>query len=210
MKKNQLITANSINIITKSIYQKAFQCSPIGQLLIDRKHRIIIANMVMCHYFSVNANPQGKHFGNAFNCYATNKNKMLCGQSRRCPSCEVYKALRNIFNYNAMKGKYITIPYWYYTEKGYHCKWMEFYIESVYLDGQRCVLMNCVDVSKHIKDKIKLSSRLKIDLATGALNKYSLMIKINNLLHRNENKISFTACMTDFDDFKYINDTYGH
>jgi diguanylate cyclase (GGDEF)-like protein len=194
-----------------SIFHSAFVNSSIGQVIICDNYRIMTANKKIIQNFSIpHEEVHGKRFGNAFHCFSTNQNKLLCGQSEKCNGCKIRIKLEEIFINNTTANRVNTFPYWYYIGNDFHCKWFNFNVEPLIYRGHKYALINLVDVTNYIRDKIQLRNKLKIDLATGALNKYSLMIKINKLLNRKENIKSFTVCMIDFDDFKIINDTYGH
>lgn len=60
-------------------------------------------------------------------------------------------------------------------------------------------------------NRIKLDSTLEeqLDPLTGLYNKRTCMDKISNLIAENADTV-FTICMIDLDNFKTLNDTYGH
>ena len=70
--------------------------------------------------------------------------------------------------------------------------------------------LSFVDITQHKHREMLLQRQLKLDLATGAMNKYSLIDSIKKLMNNHNKNNRFTICMTDFDNFKDINDLYGH
>ncbi len=61
---------------------------------------------------------------------------------------------------------------------------------------------------KDITDLVSLKSRYEIDSLTTVLNRKVILDKIDKYI--SENKLNFSIIMGDIDDFKLINDTYGH
>lgn len=60
----------------------------------------------------------------------------------------------------------------------------------------------------NITNLIALKSRYEIDPLTTVLNRKVILDKIDKYI--SENKLNFSIVMGDIDDFKKINDTYGH
>ncbi|MDM8533928.1 diguanylate cyclase [Clostridiaceae bacterium HSG29] len=72
-------------------------------------------------------------------------------------------------------------------------------------------LMRIVNVAnrKRIQEEKKLLSSLETDHLTGALNRKMLDVKFDEFIAAIDDK-NFCVAMLDIDDFKIINDTYGH
>ncbi len=65
------------------------------------------------------------------------------------------------------------------------------------------------DIDKEKKEKHRLISQAETDQLTGFLNKISTSMKISEVL-KNHPKESSALLFLDIDDFKKLNDTYGH
>jgi len=74
-------------------------------------------------------------------------------------------------------------------------------------DNIKDILMIGEDITKEIKNKKELELQLKTDILTGAYNRLYIENKINEFI---KNKTPFTIMFIDIDNFKNINDTYGH
>ena len=76
------------------------------------------------------------------------------------------------------------------------------------LDYIRKIYINYSKEKKDITDLVSLKSRYEIDSLTTVLNRKVILDKIDKYI--SENKLNFSIVMGDIDDFKKINDTYGH
>ena len=191
--------------VPPSHYKVISDYSSSGHVIIDSNNKIIYANIAIINLFQVsNSTINGLRFGNAFNCCETDENKITCGQSKHCDNCRI----KYLFNPSS-KIDLSAVQYKYKYKNSYYCKWLDFHTETIFYKKEKAAMITVHDVTKYIVENIRLKNKLEIDLATGALNKFSLMKKVDNLIKTRNNK-SFSACMIDFDDFKIINDTYGH
>lgn len=67
---------------------------------------------------------------------------------------------------------------------------------------------NMTDIDKEKKEKNRLIAQAETDQLTGFLNKLSTTLKVNELIKEDEEEGAFF--IFDIDDFKKLNDTYGH
>lgn len=67
---------------------------------------------------------------------------------------------------------------------------------------------NMTDIDKEKKEKNRLIAQAETDQLTGFLNKFSTTLKVNELIKEDEEEGAFF--IFDIDDFKKLNDTYGH
>lgn len=65
------------------------------------------------------------------------------------------------------------------------------------------------DIDKEKKEKSRLIAQAETDQLTGFLNKISTGLKVNELIKEYSSE-SGTMFLIDIDDFKLLNDTYGH
>lgn len=81
--------------------------------------------------------------------------------------------------------------------------------KPLYMNEKAYVILTIVDTTPYKEKEEDLLYKLELDLATKALNKYGLFKYMRILINAKAPK-PFTICMLDFDDFKKINDSYGH
>ncbi len=67
---------------------------------------------------------------------------------------------------------------------------------------------NLTDIDKEKKEKNRLIAQAETDQLTGFLNKLSTTLKVNELIKEDDEEGAFF--IFDIDDFKKLNDTYGH
>ncbi len=78
-------------------------------------------------------------------------------------------------------------------------------------DGKKGVLWSAIDVTDLHRLREKLEYLAMHDVLTGLNNRYALDYEIERIVARaNRYNSTFVICMIDLDDFKSVNDTYGH
>ena len=112
---------------------------------------------------------------------------------------------------NALSGKRINIFDARIINQRNDAVWHRIKFASIF-DGDgnavRCI-GTISDIDKEKKEKSRLIAQAETDQLTGFLNKVSTGLKINELLKEYPNEPG-TMFLIDIDDFKLLNDTYGH
>jgi diguanylate cyclase (GGDEF)-like protein len=188
---------------------RLFQRSMIGQVVVDKDLSIVFANNRIFQCFqSIRQDSANLSFGDAFGCIELRFNGEKCGAGERCRNCKIWNCVRQVLiNDTAVSG---SIQYSFHA--GHHAasKWFQLSGSQIVLKGRRYALLSFVDISELKKQEADLKVKLTLDLATGAMNKHSLMTALRSMME-SESKIgNFTVCMIDFDHFKMLNDQYGH
>lgn len=86
-------------------------------------------------------------------------------------------------------------------------KWFKVGTSRVVTNDRTFGVLSFVDITTEKENLQLLKSQLSLDAATGAFNKYALVNLLNDLVTR---KDRLTVVMIDIDDFKFVNDRYGH
>jgi len=86
--------------------------------------------------------------------------------------------------------------------------WVDAYIEPIFENG---IIIGYQAVRKNITDEAIFESQAKIDVLTGLYNRYSIQEFAQIFLNEAQRyQTPFSLIMIDLDDFKQINDFYGH
>ena len=86
-------------------------------------------------------------------------------------------------------------------------------ISAIYLeyDGEDCILFSFNDISERKMTEEKLRQFAQTDVLTDAYNRrFFFKLAEATLLECQTRKVTMTVMMLDIDDFKTVNDTYGH
>lgn len=91
-------------------------------------------------------------------------------------------------------------------------RWVRAYFVSVAdaRDKVFCVVGKVVDINDDKEELNAIKKKAELDLLTNVLNKGSYIEKVKVELSKNTTNMTQALCMFDIDDFKNINDTYGH
>lgn len=209
---NQLPLDNALALDEQhSFYYGIFQSSPIGQVIVNLNLNIVSANIQMFRYFHINPyDTRGLPFGRVFNCTEINHNCRECGKMKRCNSCGILNAVRDLL-LSDTSIRSSEIQYSFRIEKGHAAKW--FYLSGanvVTSCGEHYAALVFTDITDLKRQEKRLRAKLTLDLATGAMNKHSLVDALQKLVKPDIASCRFTICMVDFDNFKKINDQCGH
>ncbi|OJU14027.1 MAG: hypothetical protein BGN88_12850 [Clostridiales bacterium 43-6] len=194
-----------------SFYYDIFQSSSIGQIVVNLNLNIVSANSRMFQYFQINPHDaKGLPFGCVFNCTELNHNYRECGKTKNCKSCGILNAVRDILlSDTSIKGS--VIQYSFRIEKRHAAKW--FYLSGANVatsSGDHYAALVFTDITELKQQEKRLREKLTLDLATGTMNKHSLVDALQKLVEPGITSCRFTTCMIDFDNFKKINDQCGH
>ncbi len=89
-------------------------------------------------------------------------------------------------------------------------KWFRLNGSRITYRGKEYAVLTFTDVTDLKQRENRLKAQLTLDFATGTMNKCGLIHAMRRLMDAKKESVFFTACMIDFDNFKEINDQYGH
>ncbi len=200
---------NSFTSEEESYNLNFFQNSKIGQVIVNENLCVISANNRMFQYFHAKfQKEESVTFGRAFNCIQISGNCLECGKSEKCNKCGIQDAVRSILLNNTVVQDKV-IQYTFRNGQNHAVKWFQLNGICTCSDKNYANL-EFTDVTVLKKQIKQLKHSLTLDSATGTLNKQSLIEEIQQLQDSGLVQGGFTICMIDFDDFKSINDQYGH
>ena len=193
--------------ISAHLFQAVFENSPVGLVVVNGDMLLQSMNNYMFTTFHIDSEDfRERMLGNALRCsdiYLTGKN---CGEGGHCKDC----SLRKVLNTAMMEG--INVPetvveHDFIIDGNNRKKRFKVSASRVVTDNEIFGVLSFVDITTQMEYEKLLKSQLSIDAATGLLNKYALINSLKNLAG---GKNGLTVAMIDIDNFKSVNDQYGH
>ncbi len=186
----------------------AFKNDLVGHIILNHESSLLTANRRMFEYFNLPPyDISTLKFGNAFRCI--NAINTICGMSDKCNNCQIMKSFLRI-QCCEENADGLTVNYTCLLNGEPETKWFKLYSNTFYLQEDKYAIITLVDISDEQNRILHIEELLKLDLATGVKNKYSLMDSITEALDGLGQGNHFIIAMIDFDCFKDINDSYGH
>ena len=193
--------------ISPHFFQMIFETNPVGLVVVDSNISIQSINNYMFSIFNIDQKDfHERMFGNALRCsdiYLTGKK---CGEGENCNDC----TLRKILNSAMLKGVSIpetVIEHDFIINGVSRKKWFKVSASRFVIEDEIFGVLSFVDITYHMEYEELLNSQLSLDAATGLMNKYALVDSLKSLA---TGKNGFTLAMIDIDNFKSVNDQYGH
>ena len=189
------------------LFYSLFESSRAGQIILDDQGRLVFMNGRMYEFFDLNPNQKKDlPFGQIFHCSNFGVSCPVCGEaeSDRCALMHAIKIIR--------KGGMIdnnTIEFSLRREGRKEIKWFQLNGSAGSYGNRTYILLIFADITDLKQREKRLKELLSLDLATGTTNKYGLLKSIKRRI-RTGNKQRYSLCMIDFDNFKQLNDLYGH
>jgi diguanylate cyclase (GGDEF)-like protein len=196
--------------LEQHFFSAIYQYAPIGLVILDKTAAVVDANDYMFNLFQVEkANYQGKQFGNLFNCSNVVDSDRICGETTACTFCKIRaglvkeyttkQPLQDLELMNAHKIGGIDKPLW-----------LKLSVSSVEATEDMFLVVSFTDITREKQYEELLQHQLTIDGATGTINKSRLIETLKELPGFAENNKVVSVGIVDMDDFKLINDNYGH
>jgi diguanylate cyclase (GGDEF)-like protein len=189
------------------MFRAIFENSPVGLVLVNENTTLRDVNNYMFKSFHLTPNSiEGKKFGNVFNCAVVSGKNHICGETEECRDCRLGGGVTMVLN----EG--ITIPdtvmdHSFIIDGVDQKKWFKISATRIDEDGDVFAIVSFVDITTQKDYEELLNNQLSLDMATGTTNKYALL---NTLKTLTAGKKALAVAMIDFDNFKDINDKYGH
>jgi diguanylate cyclase (GGDEF)-like protein/PAS domain S-box-containing protein len=190
-----------------SIFYRLFENSRIGQVILDNQFRLISVNRRMYEFFDLKPDQKtDRLFGQVFHCSNLGTSCPECGMNgdERCDLMHAVKIIQEggMIDNNTMRFSF----------RRNGCKeirWFQLNGSSEFYNNQIYILLVFSDITDLKQREERLKRLLSLDLATGTINKYGLVQSIKQRARTGSHQ-RYSLCMIDFDNFKQLNDQYGH
>ncbi len=184
-----------------------FENSRIGQVILDDQCRLIFVNRRMYEFFDLKPDQEANlSFGQVFHCSSFGASCAECAKGGD-GQCDLMHAVKII-----QKGGMIdnnTMQFSFNRENSEEIKWFQLNGASVSYDNHTYILLIFGDITDMKQREKRLKELLSLDIPTGTMNKYGLVKSIKRRVRAGNNQ-HYSLCMIDFDNFKQLNDQYGH
>jgi len=193
--------------LTNKLFRTVFENSPVGLVIVNQDTTIRDVNNYMFKAFRLTPRAaEGQKFGNIFNCAAISGSNEICGGTEVCKQCGLRSGVTMVMK----EG--ITIPetvmdHNFIIGGNNQKKWFTISAARIEEEDDIFAIVSFADISTLKEYEELLHRQLSMDMATGSTNKYALLNTLKNLT---ESKEDLSIAMIDFDNFKAVNDRYGH
>ncbi len=200
---------NQIN--NNELFSTVFKYSPIGLIIIDEEARLYKVNNYFFKYLGMPYHEvTDKRFGNMFSCSIIDGSSLVCGESLSCRQCQIRNAINEVLLYGKTIES-IDIPHKFTIKTQIETKWFIISASPITFNSKKYVLMSFVDITQRKRLEDQLTILGITDELTGLYNRRYLIERCKRMISEchNTNQV-MSLVIIDLDNFKYINDTYGH
>lgn len=195
---------------SKSFFYHVFLSSTVGQIIVDENLNILFSNNRMFEYFGTEPyDTTALPFGRAFFCRELGANCHECGKSMNGIHCGIINAMKDIQDGKTPIHNRV-IHYSFQRKNLCKFKWFLLNGTQIIRCDKHYAVLAFTDITELKQQEEQLMKNLTLDLATGTLNKCTLLDTMQKLMESGLQNCGFTVCMIDFDNFKEINDQHGH
>lgn len=190
-----------------NLFYTLFENSRIGQVILDLQNHPVYVNKRMYEFFDLIPDlRENMQFGEVFHCSNFGK---VCDECSKTGNgrCDLMHSIRIIQNGGSIDNN--TVQFSFNHENWEEIKWFQLNGSYVIYGGIKYLLLVFADITDLKQREKRLKELLSLDLATGTINKYGLMKVVKQRVREGRN-LRYSLCMIDFDNFKQLNDLYGH
>lgn len=189
------------------MFQTIFRNSPVGLVIVNSDTTLRDVNAYMFNTFKLEqTDVRNERFGNLFHCVAVNHPGDICGETQACQTCGLRGGVLSVLE-DGVEIPETVMDHNFSFHGLEEKKWFKVSASRVQAADDKFAIVSFSDITTQMDYEALLNYQLSIDMATGVTNKHTLL---NALNHFRAGFNGMTAAIIDFDNFKAINDRYGH
>lgn len=190
-----------------NLFYNLFENSRIGQVFLDIQNHPVYVNRRMYEFFDLIPDLMADmQFGQVFHCSNFGRVCAECSENGN-DRCDLMHSIRIIQNGGSIDNN--TIQFSFKHGDREEIKWFQLNGSYIIYEEKEYLLLIFADITDLKQRENRLKELLSLDLATGTTNKYGLMKLVQERI-KEGNNLWYSLCMIDFDNFKQLNDLYGH
>jgi diguanylate cyclase (GGDEF)-like protein len=194
----------------KQICAEVFKYAPIGLVVVDNDTRLVAVNDYIFSYFSMQKQPfKGRQFGNLFGCAAVFGTDQTCGEAEACFECNLRGGMVSVLSESATLTD-VSLSHSFIIGGQPTVKWFKITASPTHAVNGQYAVLSFVDITKEKQYEALLQRELTLDLATGVINKHNLLGLLADMAKYAADYATVSVGMIDLDDFKNVNDRFGH
>lgn len=196
-------------IAGNGLFSNIFQYSPIGLVLVDSETKLFKANKYMFDCFDLKYHEViGKRFGNIFGCSSVAESRFLCGEADACKECKLRDSITNVLK-NKITLESLDLGHDFEINGRTVTKWFTVSASPVHYGNDVYALVSFVDITQRVRMEDRLRELGITDPLTRLYNRSHIMKLFTDGLSSMDFDY-LSLALIDIDNFKIVNDTYGH
>lgn len=193
------------------LFTNLFSNSHVGIAIIAPDRSVFKANPFIINLFKIDENyPAEANFGDIFLCRNPIEQGKKCGTSEACQYCSINKGIESVLETGIVLEE-TEVSFEFILNNRLDKRWFTITISPIYHNGLRYAFVSFMDITvkKQIEERL---IRFGItDELTGLYNRRFILREMKKLSDSADGaEKPASVVMIDIDDFKKINDTYGH
>ncbi len=197
-------------LVRDELFSEVFKHSPLGLIIVDDDRKMVRANDYLFNKFRLQiVDVTGERFGNVFHCNEVMHNSIHCGEGDQCSECKFRNGVNNVMDEKAIiEG--MELSHQFVVNGRKTTRWFSISASPITIAGRGYALLSFIDITDRIKKEEELKALGMTDELTGLYNRRCMLDLLEKKLNQMKGKDLLTVAILDIDDFKRINDTYGH
>lgn len=199
------------NLNENGLFTNLFLNSHIGIAIIAPDRSVFRANPFIKNLFKIDENyPDQASFGDIFLCRNPIEKGRKCGTTEACQYCSINKGVESVLETGIVLEE-TEVSYEFILNNRLDKRWFTITISPIYHNGLCYAFVSFMDITAKKQIEQRLIRFGITDELTGLYNRRFILKEMQKLSNSEDgSEKPASVVMIDIDDFKKVNDTYGH